>query len=377
MKVKTSVSITNRQDITRERTGFTLVELLVVIAIIAILVLLLLPAVNAARESARRTMCISQVSQIALAVQSYHNTHEVYPTGVVEPDGPIVNAPFGNHQGWLISILPHLEETNTYRRIDQSVGVYHRRNAIAASSPPGILHCPSSTFIGNGDTGESSYAGVHHEVEAPIDIDNNGIFFLNSRISQRQVPDGTSHTLFVGEVADYPKSLSWLSGTRATLRNTGTALNMTGPNASGGTTVTDTMVSEFETERNEGTDYGEWDGIYADDVESEISIEMADEIDGAAGEDLVELEGDEVDADLASPRSDVETDIETSIDPHAAAKKDQTYVGGFGSDHSARGAIFAFGDGHVKFLPNSIDPTVYQQLGNRRDGSVIDENAIP
>ncbi|MFC1758036.1 DUF1559 domain-containing protein [Planctomycetota bacterium] len=344
------------------RTGFTLVELLVVIAIIAILVLLLLPAINAARESARRTMCMSQVSQIMLAVQSFQNTHEVYPTGVIEPKGPIVNVPIGDHHGWLIAILPHLEETNRYRTIDQSVSVYDRKNWIAADSPPDLFHCPSSVAVFDNDVGESSYAGVHHDVEAPIDTNNNGIFFLNSRIARRQVPDGISHTLFLGEIIDYPKGLSWLSGTRATLRNTGTTINMSGPDPNASSTVTNKMIDEFVAERTVGKDFGEWDGIYDDENSNELVDEPPSEI-----------SDENPNGDLAPNDADANNSI---VDPNALAKKNKTYVGGFGSDHSAQGAMFAFGDGHVKFLSNSIDARVYQQLGNRRDGNSIEEDAI-
>ena len=368
------MSTYNRQKTVKTQSGFTLVELLVVIAIIAILILLLLPAVNAARESARRTTCISRVAQIALAVQSYHNTHEVYPTGVIEPKGPIVNSPIGNHQGWLISILPHLEETNVYRRIDQSVGVYHRRNAIAASYSPEILRCPSSPTLQ--EVGESNYAGVHHDVEAPIDVDNDGIFYLNSRISRRQVPDGISHTLFIGEIDDCPTTLSWLSGTRATLRNTGTPLNMTGPNPRGATTLTDAMVDHFESGGDQGVDYGEWNGIYENEIEGEISDEIPDEIEDVVDDELTKTEVDAVDSESASTQSGDGNIDAANSDPHATAKKNKTYVGGFGSHHTAPGAIFAFGDGHVKFLPNSIDLTVYKRLGNRHDGGLVDGDAI-
>ena len=356
---------TNRLS-NRRLMGFTLVELLVVIAIISILVLMFLPAINAARESARRTGCMARISQIMLAVQSYQNTHEVYPTGVVEPSGPIVNVPIGNHHGWLIAVLPHIEEGNVYRQIDHTVSVYHRKNIIAAAYSPDFFTCPSSAEP------ESSYAGVHHDVEAPIDADNSGIFFLNSRISRRHIPDGISHTLFVGEVADHPKDLSWLSGTRATLRNTGTRLNLTGDAPTAISTVTEKMIVEFETNANErSTDFDTLDDEYDLDVEPEDEL-----VDIEPNESRV---GQTIKDDDAKPSKDNEPESETStpVGPHATAKKNKTYVGGFGSDHSGAGAIFVFGDGHVKFITNSIDQNLYQQLGNRHDGSSIELDAIP
>ena len=81
----------------KSTSAFTLVELLVVIAIITILVLLLLPAINALRESARRTQCINNVSQLIIGIQGYEMSHGVYPAGVTNPSGPIVNQEQGFH----------------------------------------------------------------------------------------------------------------------------------------------------------------------------------------------------------------------------------------------------------------------------------------
>lgn len=114
----------NRRLIPQPR-GFTLVELLVVIAIIGILVGLLLPAVQAARESARRTQCVNQLKQIGLAMQNHVSAHEVFPTGGVEPNLRIEdyttgginnpgrpNGPNKQGLGWAFQILPYLEQAN-------------------------------------------------------------------------------------------------------------------------------------------------------------------------------------------------------------------------------------------------------------------------
>ena len=77
------------------REGFTLIELLVVIAIIAVLIGLLLPAVQAAREAARRAQCVNNLMQLGIAVHNYESAHEVLPPGVVDPTGPIKNLPQG------------------------------------------------------------------------------------------------------------------------------------------------------------------------------------------------------------------------------------------------------------------------------------------
>src|SRR5262245_56226043 len=100
----------------RARAGFTLVELLVVIAIIGILVALLLPAVQAAREAARRAKCTNNVKQITLALLSYHDANKRFPRGTyTNPDKNHLNAEDG--PGWATKILPYLEEQAYYDRI--------------------------------------------------------------------------------------------------------------------------------------------------------------------------------------------------------------------------------------------------------------------
>ena len=98
--------------------AFTLVELLVVIAIISILVALLLPAVNAAREAARRTQCKNNVAQLGLALHNYEMAHENLPPGVVNANGPIRSVPEGNHTSWTVQILPMIEEGAAYAAFD-------------------------------------------------------------------------------------------------------------------------------------------------------------------------------------------------------------------------------------------------------------------
>lgn len=102
----------------RNRKAFTLVELLVVIAIIGILIALLLPAVQAAREAARRCSCTNNLSQMILAVQNYNMAHEVYPPGTINAEGPIASEPQGYHHNWISQILPYMEELSIYRHID-------------------------------------------------------------------------------------------------------------------------------------------------------------------------------------------------------------------------------------------------------------------
>ena len=121
-----------------KKRGFTLIELLVVIAIIAILIALLLPAVQQAREAARRTQCRNNLKQIGIGLHNYHDVHSKFPPGRMAPAKEGVGGPCW--VGWVSPLyfsLPMIEQTNVYERIDQSQ--YRVRNG-------GPL-CPNNNFV--------------------------------------------------------------------------------------------------------------------------------------------------------------------------------------------------------------------------------------
>ena len=163
----------------RVQRAFTLVELLVVIAIIGILIAPLLPAVQAAREAARRSQCINNMTRLSLAVQNYEMAGRVYPPGTIDKQGPIVNLPQGYHHDWLERILPYMEETNTFRHIDFTVGVYDPESAEVRKVRIPVCRCPSDPVYSLQDPVVSTYAGCQNDREQPIDTDNNGVFFLH------------------------------------------------------------------------------------------------------------------------------------------------------------------------------------------------------
>ncbi|MFC1758104.1 DUF1559 domain-containing protein [Planctomycetota bacterium] len=301
----------NRSAWVAVRTAFTLVELLVVISIIAMMVLMLLPAVNAARESARRAQCLSRMAQIGSAMHNYEMAFESFPPGVQNPTGPIVNRPEGLHRGWTIEMLPYLDEANLHGRIGGEESVYAEKFREIRQRFVLPFRCPSSS-VRNG--GESSYAAVHHDVEAPIDADNNGVFYLNSKTTRDDITDGLRYTFFLGEkVTESDDDLGWMSGTRATLRNTGTPIG---------------LIPQDRFFRRE---------------------------------------------ELAEVSDDGKIETENNGEPEIIPTENENHVGGFDSDHPG-GALFVFGDGSVRFIPESISTNVYQRHGHRSDGELINED---
>ncbi|MBL9125042.1 MAG: DUF1559 domain-containing protein [Planctomycetaceae bacterium] len=312
--------------------AFTLVELLVVIAIIGILIAMLLPAVNSAREAARRAQCVNNLVQISLALEQYESGHESLPPGCVNPMGPIQNLPQGNHLSWIAQTLPYIDQRNAFAMLDFAAGAYAKQNARVAQLQIPLLRCPSDAGPYRPD---SNYAACHNDVEAPIDVDNRGVMYLNSGVRFDDIPDGLAHTIFVGE-KHIEGDLGWLSGTRATLRNTGTPLGQTARVVS----PSPFLLPGPDDSAENAPDATDGDGS----------------ADPAAASDAP-----------AEPPRDEASGNEERMPPLPGSPV--LSVGGFTSSHLG-GANFAFGDGSVRFVPHTIDFKVYQQWGNRADGEL-------
>ncbi len=210
-------------NLSRASFGFTLVELLVVIAIIGVLMGLLIPSVQAVRENARRVQCQANLNDLSLALMSYHTLHNHYPIGTLNPEGPIRSEPMGYHHNWIEAILPHMDESVIGENINTNVSVYAAENLDVRRIQVSGLMCPSATGV---QSFTSCYAGIHSSTETAIDTTNDGVFILNVPTSQDDISDGLGYTLFLGEKLSYPADdLSWLSGTRSTLRNVGGGLS--------------------------------------------------------------------------------------------------------------------------------------------------------
>ena len=220
-----------RSPLNDSRRAFTLVELLVVIAIIGVLIGLLLPAVQQSREAARRMSCANNLAQLGLAAHNFEMAFEHLPSGVLNPDGPIRNEAIGQHVSWTVQLLPYLEQQALIDRFDVVAGAYAEVNRQVREIRVPSLICPSTWYDYNSQEqiGLSSYAGCHHELEAAIDEENHGLLFLNSRVRYGEIYDGSSNTILFGELIPTDRDLGWVSGTRATLRNTGEMIGSARP----------------------------------------------------------------------------------------------------------------------------------------------------
>jgi prepilin-type N-terminal cleavage/methylation domain-containing protein/prepilin-type processing-associated H-X9-DG protein len=251
------------------RRGFTLIELLVVIAIIAVLIALLLPAVQQAREAARRTQCKSQMHQLGLALHNYHETFSVFPYGEMMGGGQASQLGLAptmyKQQNGLVMLLPYLDQGPLYASLDfnspfgkynsgsSPVNTVPAANLVAKQTKLNVLLCPSdagpqyinddATYYGCGTSGpsyKSSYqlsvttggggSGTHLQgIWSNMPTYQRTAFGGLSKSSLRDFTDGSSNSVLMCETV-----LDCASGQIspwACVQHAGTGVNMTYPNA--------------------------------------------------------------------------------------------------------------------------------------------------
>lgn len=332
----------------RTRAAFTLIELLVVIAIIAILIALLLPAVQQAREAARRTQCKNNMKQLGLALHNYHDNFLTFPPGAVS--SVTAGAPYQGW-GWNAMILPYMDQAPLYNQINFSGTM---QQATVANGPAstiiGALRCPSdvglerlqffdvvptvggTAAVVQNQVGRSNYPGVVgwwnnggtptglNGATQPTTAQYRGIFGLNSRAGIRDMTDGTTNAIVVGE--RYTPNA----------QGQGTALQPVGHVA--------------------------WIGSG-----------------GAIGDNAAPATvlGDTAVA-LTAPNGATApfTPAGYRINGNNGGTVARGQTSGFGSLHTG-GCHFLLGDGTVRFISENIDSVLYRNLGTINDGNTVGE----
>jgi prepilin-type N-terminal cleavage/methylation domain-containing protein len=215
----------------RRKAGFTLIELLVVIAIIAILIALLLPAVQQAREAARRTECKNNLKQLGLALHNYHDVYQAFPISLYGGYGDTANVGGYNQNskswGWPVRLLPYIDQAPLYNLINPGTTTMAASGQIATVVP--VFLCPSDPALARIDENTSYMVGVtvartdykgvmgndwnwgayaNNTVSAGDSFTNNNglLYTLDYRSYRRisRITDGTSNTLAIGEAVCNP-----------------------------------------------------------------------------------------------------------------------------------------------------------------------------
>lgn len=220
----------------RHRSGFTLVELLVVIAIIGIMVGLLLPAVQAAREAARRMQCGNNLKQIGLAIHNYESAYRQMPPSRIEIDPPLPR----HHAGWQMMALPFMEQTALYEAYRKDVSWFDQQNQAAITTKVSGFLCPSAPDArsmpsavrmnarritwGQPNLGSCDYSAINNIRKAAWEANGGTMPLPNARqkpgalfpkapgmgVKFAEILDGLSNTIMIVEDAGRPEV--WISG---------------------------------------------------------------------------------------------------------------------------------------------------------------------
>ena len=328
---------------TRLKSGFTLIELLVVIAIIAILIALLLPAVQQAREAARRTQCRNNLKQQGIGLHNYHDVFNTFPPGYTarNPSATVPMTPMtpvasetGPGFAWSFAILPQMDQANVANQVDTNGNAQDAANLAAVlqttltaflcpSDPaPNVFDVPdtaSNTYT----LPRSNYAGILGYASVTMNAGNaSGVFYRNSRTRFRDITDGTSNTICVGERrskhdfrppnAPVDAWTTWYAAIPGVIRNAGMS------------------------------------GMMSTMTEGPGSLIL-----GHVGQPAMTMGG-------------------MSMMQMHATPNQTNHIVHFSSQHEG-GVQFLLCDGSVHFLSENVDYNTFRDLGQKSDGNVIGE----
>lgn len=351
----------------RAKKGFTLIELLVVIAIIAILIALLLPAVQQAREAARRSQCKNNLKQIGLALMNYHDVARTLPPGVVK-----TVVPDNNNFGWLTMCLPYFDQAPLFKKLDSKIDINAGVNTNLNDTILTAARCPSdvgddqfdngtdiigtTNYLGNFGVGVPRISGSETRTETaglyhPRHL--QGILGLNSRTRIRDVKDGMSNVILAGERRMPRNCTVWPA------------------------TVAGTAASDME-----GQYCSFWSGPVGNAIgaDAKVAAILATTTDGniedndATTGSLV-LSGNVVGARPAGNTGTAPNVVKINKTLAGLTLSDvrqDTVTIGFSSWHTG-GMQAVLGDGTVRFLSENIDGTIYTNLSRRADGRTLGE----
>ncbi len=313
------------------RAAFTLVELLVVIAIIGILVALLLPAVQQAREAARRMQCSNNLKQIGLALHNYHTNHGTLPYGS--------DYTTGNSYTWAMAILPFVEQQNHYDLFDQTKPLVDAANKVACETPQKVYLCPSDP--------QSRSPILQKRGDSP-DLNGGTTNPSNSAMLSYTGSMGPTHPDNCPLCPDtVPSATNWCCQ--------GCNFGSYG----GGCGMSDGTFAGM---------FGRWHtSVSFDDVRDGLTNTIM------AGETLP---GHYVWNGAFCPNFPVSgmsvpiNTMEQDDGQHSGSLQLWAITSGYKSLHSG-GALFVIGDGSVHFLSESIDHKLYAELGTRSGGEVV------
>jgi prepilin-type N-terminal cleavage/methylation domain-containing protein len=340
----------------KRRSGFTLIELLVVIAIIAILIALLLPAVQQAREAARRTQCRNNLKQLGLALHNYESTFTCFPMSSVivrRTDGSINTSFVGPY----LRLLPFIEQGNVYSAVDINSAYGSIDNAVAVGRKMAFFLCPSDTNDQQkshpeyGEITGDSYGfcmGDWFVFQSPDGgLRNRSAFGPNMCRLFRDVTDGTSNTVFMSEVKAYTPYI----------RDCGSLSMISDPNNVPPTTADPmTVAPEYSSAgcqfKTDG--HSEWAEMAVHHTGFTTAWTPNRVTPGGPG--------------MAYPDVDISSQRERLGGPTFAAITSRSYHAG--------GVQSLLGDGSVRFISSSVDGPIWRAVGTIGGGEIVSEGSF-